>query len=260
MSVRGQLWRCRCHFAAYSSRGALIHLTKSRNDAAQRHEFDSEEYDLPIPQFLEAAVGGIAQNHQLDIDQAEIEQNDHQQPDAPQVALQHDPPALDIPLPAQLEVAAVAHVVAPVVAQAQGPPGVLDYGPFLNWSSLHFARIYADADMSCAKMKQVQHLVNDPRFVGSDVNVMFLARCNIRNVNAVIQHEKLRYGLAAPVPFQCHSLSIDGICYEFYYRDLFAVALQLFTTSTTTKEDGFQYTAFQEFGENGRVFTSACTG
>jgi len=147
-----------------------------------------------------------------------------------------------------------------VAAVAAIVPQVLDFGPFANWSSLQFARIYADADLSGAKMKQLQHLVNDARFVASDVNVSFLTRCNIRNVSAVIQHEKLRYGLAAPVPFQCHQFQIDGIAYMFYYRDLFAVALQLFTTSTTSKEDGFQYQAVQEFGDKGRVFTSACTG
>lgn len=233
----------------------------------RKHDIAVSEYDVIIPQAVVHApmpsAAGAGQNHlPIAQDQDGLEQNPELEI-APPDALQHAPQALLLPElippaqegpPAGIE----AHVVAAVVPH--GPPEILDYGPFGNWSSMQVARLYADADMSGAKMKQLQHLVNDPRFVGSEVNVNFLTRCNIRNVSAVIQHERLRYGLAAPVPFQSHEFLIDGICYTFFYRDLFAVALQLFTTSTTSKEDGFQYQAVQEFGDNGRVFTSACTG
>ena len=264
MSVfKGTSWRCSCGAVAYSSRSALVHLSRTKHDVRE-HDIAVSEYDVIITQAVVHApmppAAGAGQNH-LPIDQDGLEQNQLELP--PPDALQHAPQALLLPeliAPAQEGPPAggEAQVVAAVVPL--GPPEISDYGPFANWSSMQLARLYADGDMSGAKMKQLQHLVNDPRFVGSEVNVNFLTRCNIRNVSAVIQHERLRYGLAAPVPFQSHEFLIDGICYTFFYRDLFAVALQLFTTSTTSKEDGFQYRAVQEFGENGRVFTSACTG
>lgn len=245
-------------------RGANI-----RGEEHTLHSFVEEYVDIPIPEMLRMSPepdgnvldgehdAPVVDDHGID----GMMQIDHQPPHEGAVGGQHHdgPPQplnpLGAPIPAAIQLDPPALVPA---QQNVAQPGQSDYGPFLNWSSLQVARFYADWDLSRTKLLQLVTLLNDKRFKGGDVNAFFIARTSVNTVEKIMEREKIRYGLAAPVPFNKEEFFVDGVQYEFYFRDLVKVALQLFTTSTTL--EGFQYKATPLEGANGRIFTSCSTG
>ena len=269
-------FRCSCGFKSNSRRSSCIHLSLVERGANIRgeehapHAFVEEYVDVPIPVLR---MSPEPDGNNLDGEQLPAV-NDHGFDDMH--ILHHAPPhqpqpeggvdGHDGPPPLNLlgaPIPAAVPLVPPAVVPAQqniAQPGLSDYGPFLNWSSLQVARFYADWDLSRAKLLQLVALLNDKRFKGETVNASFISQTSVNTVEKIMEREKVRYGLEAPVPFRREEFIVDGVGYEFFFRDLVSVALQLFATSTTQEADGFQYKATPLHGANGRIFTSCSTG
>lgn len=265
--------RCSCGFHADTVRAASIHITKLkqssvlRGDMVAPHSFVQEYVEIPIPDSPKP----------LDDCSEPSDNGDHQElendqpPPPPQLedpddlnglqAEQHEPDAgspAHHPIQGNLQGAHVQDGVVQDVAPAQQKPP--DFGPFRNWSSLQIARFYVDWNLSRSKLIQLVTLLHDKRFKSSDVNALFISSTTVNTVQKIMEREKQKYGLPAPVPFKKETFDLDGIEYVFFYRDLVQLALQLFSTSTTQEAAGFQYRATPQVGEHGRIYTSCSTG
>ena len=261
--------RCSCGFETDTDRNAAIHVTLAERHAVERGNVHSIPHvftlmEVPVEVFLPVAAPTPEQMHLHDGEEQAPGQHDHAA-DAGQLAAPHHMDAVagngsPSPVPVAHIAGDALEPVAPLPGIPVAPQAVqnvdVDYGPFRTWSSLQIARFYVDWDISRAKILQLVMLLNDRRFKGADVNASFIRTASVNNVRDVMESEKAKYGVSAPVPFLKQNFTVDGIEYEFFYRDLVQVALQLFATSTTTADNGFQYKAAPIFEDGCRVYTT----